>query len=78
MTALSLALSKAVSRGRRDPQPVATRERLLVTLLRKRATARNVGDVELESMLRSQILWSLPTFDRADLSCPEDALQDAA
>ncbi len=78
MTLLSLALSKAVARGRRDPQPVATRERLLVTLLRKRATARNVGDTELEAMLRSQILWSLPTFERADLSRTNEDVRDAA
>jgi hypothetical protein len=64
VTSLSIAFAKAVSAGRRTPAAPATRERLLVTLLRKRAAARNAGAEDLEHLLRQQILWSLPTrFD---------------
>ena len=60
MTLLSLKLSRAVQQGRRsDPLPL-TRASLLANLLRKRATAHNVGAEELEAMLRDQIRWSLP------------------
>ena len=41
--------------------PLATRENLLYTLLKKRAAASNAGADELEALLRTQILWSLPT-----------------
>jgi hypothetical protein len=41
--------------------PVATREHLLYTLLKKRAAASNAGADELEALLRTQILWALPT-----------------
>jgi hypothetical protein len=61
VTSLSIAFAKAVASGRRTPLGPTTRERVLVTLLRKRAAARNVGADELEAMLRQQILWSLPT-----------------
>ncbi len=44
-----------------------TRERLLVILLRKRAAAWNAGAVELESLLRQQILWALPVYSSNDL-----------
>jgi hypothetical protein len=43
---------------------------LLVTLLRKRATAQCVGATDLEALLRAQILWSLPTMKRAVLREP--------
>lgn len=61
MTALSIAFSKAVANGRKATPGPTTRERVLVTLLRKRAAARNAGAEELEAMLRQQILWALPT-----------------
>ncbi len=64
MTSLSVKFSKAVAKGRAGAALPATREGLLVTLLRKRATAQCVGATDLEALLRSQILWSLPVFDR--------------
>lgn len=60
MTLLSLKLSRAVTAGRRDPAPPPDRAKLLVTLLRKRAAAHNVGAEDLEAMLRDQIRWALP------------------
>ncbi|MEO5865601.1 MAG: hypothetical protein ABIS14_02450 [Sphingomonas sp.] len=60
MTALSLKLSRALARGRAAPSPPRSRADLLLTLLRKRATAHNVGDDELEALLRDQIRWALP------------------
>jgi hypothetical protein len=71
MTSMSIRFSKAVAAGRKTPPPPPTRERLLVTLLHKRAAARNIGAEELEAMLRAQILWALPTFDR-----PEESLRN--
>jgi hypothetical protein len=66
VTSLSLRFAKAVAGGRQTPPLPATRERLLVSLLRKRAAAQNVGAVDLEQLLRAQILWALPTFGNAD------------
>jgi hypothetical protein len=64
MSMLSIRFAKAVAAGRHLPAPPDTRERLLVTLLRKRAAAHNVGATDLEALLRAQILWALPTqFD---------------
>lgn len=60
MTALSVRLSRALSGGRRTPPPPSTRATLLATLLRKRATAHNVGAEDLEALLRDQIRWALP------------------
>lgn len=60
---LSIRFARALAGGRRLSLPPDTRERLLVTLLKKRATARTVGDEDLESLLRAQILWALPTLD---------------
>ena len=60
MTMLSLKLSRAVTAGRHDPVPPPDRATLLVTLLRKRAAAHNVGADDLEAMLRDQIRWALP------------------
>ncbi len=62
MSSLSVRLSRAVAKGRDPSQEPPTRAELLVTLLRKRATAHAHGAVELESMLRAQILWSMPTI----------------
>ncbi len=60
MTALSVRLSRALSGGRRTPPRPSTRATLLATLLRKRATAHNVGAEDLEALLRDQIRWALP------------------
>jgi hypothetical protein len=70
VTSLSMRFSKAVAAGRKMPAPPATRERLLVSLLRKRAAAQNVGAEELELLLRAQIRWALPTFGNG----PDDTL----
>ena len=59
MTKLSLQFSRAIARGRAEPLP-PTRAELLVTLLRKRAAAHNVGASDLEKLLRDQIRWALP------------------
>lgn len=67
MTMLSLKLTQAVSGGRTLPRPPQTRANLLLTLLRKRAAAHNVGADDLEAMLRDQIRWALP------MAMPEDA-----
>jgi hypothetical protein len=72
MSSLSVNFAKALSRGRINPPPPDTRERLLVTLLRKRAAAQNAGADELESLLRAQILWALPT------RCGEERVLEAA
>jgi hypothetical protein len=60
MTALSVKLSRALSRGRSVPAPPQSRAGLLAILLRKRATAHNVGADDLEALLRDQIRWALP------------------
>ena len=59
---LSVRFAKALAGGRRAPPLPDTRERVLVTLLRKRAAAQVAGADELEDLLRAQILWSLPTL----------------
>jgi hypothetical protein len=63
MSMLSIRFARALAGGRRTPPLPDTRERLLVTLLKKRAAAQMAGAEELESLLRAQILWSLPTVD---------------
>jgi hypothetical protein len=66
MSLLSIRFSKALAGGRRMPRQPDTREQLLVILLRKRAAAWNVGAVELEALLRQQILWALPVYSSDD------------
>ena len=61
MSLLAIRFSDALARGRRATMPIATRETLLYSLLKKRAAAANAGADELEAMLRTQIRWSLPT-----------------
>jgi hypothetical protein len=60
MTMLSHRFSRALAQGRAKPAEPPSRASLLATLLRKRATAHNVGAEELERLLRDQIRWSLP------------------
>lgn len=60
MTMLSHRFSRALAQGRAKPVEPPSRASLLATLLRKRATAHNVGADALESLLRDQIRWSLP------------------
>jgi hypothetical protein len=60
MTMLSQRFSRALAQGRAKPAEPPSRASLLATLLRKRATAHNLGAAELESLLRDQIRWSLP------------------
>lgn len=66
MTSLSLHFAKALQSGRHMPRPADTRAALLVSLLNKRAVARNMGAEDLEHLLRQQILWSLPTIDATE------------
>jgi hypothetical protein len=60
MTMLSLRLSRAVNAGRAAPALPPDRASLLFNLLRKRAVAHNIGDLDLEAMLCDQIRWALP------------------
>ncbi|MGN6817758.1 MAG: hypothetical protein ACTHJR_03710 [Sphingomonas sp.] len=66
MTMLSVKFARTLQRGRAEPAPPPTRAGLLLTLLRKRAAAHNVGAEDLEAMLRDQIRWSLPMRRGAD------------
>jgi hypothetical protein len=63
MSLLSLKFTQALANGRRSVPLPDTRERLLVSLLKKRATAQAVGAEDLEAMLRDQIKWAMPTMD---------------
>jgi hypothetical protein len=63
MSLLALKFSQALENGRRSAPLPDTRERLLVSLLRKRATAQAIGAEDLEAMLRDQIRWAMPTMD---------------
>jgi hypothetical protein len=76
MTALSVKLSRALSRGRNMPPPPQSRAGLLAILLRKRATAHNVGASDLEALLRDQILWALPMQTDVDQAEPGRALTE--
>ncbi|MEY2927613.1 MAG: hypothetical protein RL367_2090 [Pseudomonadota bacterium] len=68
MSQMALRFSRALEQGRKSPAPRQSREALLVTLLNKRAIARVMGAIEMEAMLREQILWALPTYRTSDLS----------
>ena len=59
-------LSHLVSAGRAEKGVPPSRQAILAALLRKRATASQVGLDNLEAMLRCQILWSLPIERPAD------------
>ena len=63
MSLLSLKFSQALAHGRRSAPLPDTRERLLVSLLKKRATAQSIGAEDLEAILRDQIKWAMPTMD---------------
>jgi hypothetical protein len=60
MTMLSVQFARTLQRGRAEPAPPPTRAGLLLTLLKKRAAAHNIGAEDLEAMLRDQIRWALP------------------
>ena len=64
-------LSHLVSAGRLGKGVPASRKVILASLLRKRATARQAGLTDLEEMLRSQILWSLPIEKPVDETPPD-------
>jgi hypothetical protein len=66
MSLLSVRFSRALAKGRAKAILPDTREALLFSLLKKRAAAHNVGAKEMEAMLRTQILWSLPMFAPVD------------
>ena len=67
MSSLSFKLSKALATGRDRGWKPATREEVLLRLLRKRAAAHRAGLMEQEATLRGQILWSLPMRSGEDL-----------
>lgn len=75
MVSFAVHFAKALDSGRRLPRPVATRAMLLASLLAKRATAHNIGAVDLERLLRAQILWSLPIHRPVDVP-PDSVLPD--
>ncbi|MDB5667290.1 MAG: hypothetical protein JWL74_240 [Alphaproteobacteria bacterium] len=50
-------LTQAMAKARGAPH---SREAVLNRLLRRRAHAQQIGDVETEAQLREQIRWSLP------------------
>ena len=52
-----LDLTQAMSKARAAPH---SRAAVLNRLLRRRAHAQQIGDVETEARLREQIRWSLP------------------
>jgi hypothetical protein len=77
MASFALHFARALEGGRRLARPTDTRPALLVSLLNKRATAQAMGASDLEAMLRSQILWALPTLTpQEDEACPVE--QEAA
>lgn len=71
MTMLSVRFARTIQRGRAEPAPPPTRAGLLLSLLRKRAAAHNVGADDLEAMLRDQIRWSLPMHRCEELELVE-------
>ena len=71
ITALSLRLSRALTGGRRLAASPPSRASVLAMLLRKRATAHNVGAEDLEALLRDQIRWALPMVE----SPPDAAIE---
>jgi hypothetical protein len=72
MSSLSIQFARALAKGRSAPAAPPSRESLLVSLLNKRAVAQNIGADSLESMLRAQILWSLPTLVPVAARATED------
>jgi hypothetical protein len=63
MSLIGLRFARALENGRQGHPPCLTRERVLVSLLTKRAMAARMGADDMEAMLRSQIRWSLPMLD---------------
>ena len=63
MSLIGIRFARALQNGRRDSAATLTRERVLVSLLNKRAVAAQMGADEMEAMLRAQIRWSLPMVD---------------
>lgn len=76
MTSLSVKFSQALDRGRRNVRAPDSREALLASLLRKRATAHAIGAEELEALLRNQILWALPMRNAAAEAVATDRHSD--
>jgi hypothetical protein len=60
MADLSFMLSRALARGRADHGVPKSRAEVLLSLLRKRATAHRLGQDAHEQRLRDQITWALP------------------
>jgi hypothetical protein len=71
-------LSSLISSGRAGKGVPKSRGQVLESLLRKRAAAWRGGMDDLESKLRSQILWALPVEKPADADAEESARPDPA
>lgn len=63
MSLIGIRFARALQSGRKDATASLTRERVLVSLLNKRAVAAQMGADDMEAMLRAQIRWSLPMID---------------
>lgn len=70
MSDMSFKFAKALAAGRDGGWKPATREEVLLRLLRKRAAAHRAGLTDQEAVLRGQILWALP------MRSGEDVVQD--
>ena len=71
---MSVQLARALAAGRSEAR-IPTRADILAGLLRKRCVAANAGLVDLETQLRSQILWALPMERPQALDEPWPAVQ---
>ena len=71
-------LSSLISSGRAGKGVPKSREQVLESLLRKRAAAWRGGMDDLESKLRSQILWALPVENPADADHEDPIRPDPA
>lgn len=63
MSLIGIRFARALQSGRKETAACLTRERVLVSLLNKRAVAAQMGADDMEAMLRAQIRWSLPMID---------------
>jgi hypothetical protein len=77
MSKPSSRLSRVLAAGRDGRAISETRESLLAGLLKKRAAARNAGQVDLERQLREHILSALPVLRLREGRGPECALDGA-
>ncbi len=72
MSLIGIRFARALQSGRKDAAASLTRERVLVSLLNKRAVAAQMGADDMEAMLRAQIRWSLPMIDWGNVHSGSD------